>query len=358
MKYSSCLSAKLNVRNPFRVLRLPFLCRLYLSLTRPTYQTKWDWRVRRRIDALLFIILRRLQISTSGCLQIMMGEREREVLFNAHNFQFHSIYAPEYKIGYEPETSAVLDLLLRDGDVFYDIGSNWGHFSIFAASRNGFRGTIHAFEAHPKTYSDLDKIVQSLGIAQQVHCHECALSDKEGIAHIEFPDALHSGLARVNVKGMGTKVVLRTLDSLRLDPPSLCKLDVEGSESAVLIGANNTLRAHKPMVIFETWRNTKYPEEALKPFNYLMNLGYFFFQPIIRSSGGTSEVINGDASGTLLESDAELVLKPFDANERFSMAEHFNALACHQDRLHELEASFQTVSDAGNGSVRSRHTPR
>ena len=59
---------------------------------------------------------------------------------------------------------ATYERLPEDG-VFYDIGSNWGWFTMHVASRPGFRGKIHAFEPFASSYADLCDLVRQAGLA-------------------------------------------------------------------------------------------------------------------------------------------------------------------------------------------------
>ena len=52
---------------------------------------------------------------------------------------------PQNKPIYEPETSALLDQLVGDEDVFFDVGANWGWYSVLIAARPTFHGTVHTF---------------------------------------------------------------------------------------------------------------------------------------------------------------------------------------------------------------------
>ena len=56
---------------------------------------------------------------------------------------------PKNKPIYEPETSALLDQLVGDDDVFFDVGANWGWYSVLIAAWSTFHGTVHTFEPFP-----------------------------------------------------------------------------------------------------------------------------------------------------------------------------------------------------------------
>ncbi len=286
MKAMNLLTKRLKRRNPFAVTKLPPLCELYLKMIAPPYRTAWERRVSRRID----------------------------------QFRFR--------------------LLMRARDVFYDVGSNWGHYSVFVASRPGFAGRIHAFEAHPDTFRDLEKMVRSLQIERIVECHHFGVSDSDSAASIAFSDGLHSGLATINQLGHGVPIALKTLDSLGLEPPAVIKLDVEGHEAAALRGATKIFREHAPMLVFESWCNFKHPHETLEPFPLLESLGYVFFQPVfLQSTGGVRYALaSGHDSG--LDSEVEIALVPIATAQRFLFAEYLNVFACPESRIGELEAIF------------------
>src|SRR5437899_2850268 len=44
----------------------------------------------------------------------------------------------------------LLDRLVREGDVFFDVGANLGFYSFYVGPLCGRSGSIHAFEANPR----------------------------------------------------------------------------------------------------------------------------------------------------------------------------------------------------------------
>ena len=132
--------------------------------------------------------------------------------------------------------------VLRDGDLFIDVGANAGSYTILACSAVGARGI--AFEPIPNSYkrlmanirlNDLDEkvILANMGVGAQ-HEHIVFTSDSDTINHV---------LARNEQNTNTTDVEMTTLDTfLQGESPALVKIDVEGYETPVLEGAGKKLK--------------------------------------------------------------------------------------------------------------------
>ena len=328
------------------VLReLPPLARYY----RYAFQTPCS----RKAEFLLFAPLRKLfpLVRRSGLLPYRgRFEYERcgkafQVEFDARNVQFQALYSRVYPSGYEQELGLLIDCLLPEGGILYDIGSNWGYFTLYAAS-NRQELSIHAFEPVPNTHRDLKSSVEQAGLTNLVTRHEFALADTNGEAFIEIPDGVHSGTAELTLNPKGTRIVTRQLDSLQLSAPHFIKMDVEGHEAAVLRGASHTLQSSWPYIVFENSRNYASPDTTLEPLRLLSDLVYRLFLPSVkRSKNGcdyhvpcgwqmeinrAQEVNDGDY----------LALAPFEASDRFLFQHDLNVFACHESKLSELRSRF------------------
>ena len=62
---------------------------------------------------------------------------------------------------WEPEETDVILRLLRQGDVFVDIGANIGYFTLLASDAVGNAGKVFAFEPDPKNFRLLQKNVET-----------------------------------------------------------------------------------------------------------------------------------------------------------------------------------------------------
>ena len=155
---------------------------------------------------------------------------------------------------YEPEVAAVVRGSLGPGDVFVDVGAHIGYFTLLGATRVGPSGTVLAFEASPRTSTELTTNVRLNGF-RQVQVRSEALSDESGVATFFQGPAGNTGLGSLRAGGGGAPEVVPIvrLDDV-LDPGrrvSLIKIDVEGAEHRVLRGAERCLTRDRPDVVLE-----------------------------------------------------------------------------------------------------------
>jgi FkbM family methyltransferase len=154
----------------------------------------------------------------------------------------------------EPEMLDWLDENLQDEDVFFDVGANVGIYSIYAALRKP-TATIYAFEPE---YSNLHNLKQNIlenDLKKNISPYSIALDENSGISQLLIQDttpgaALHT-VSKIDLKytHTGEEVVWRegiatmTLDEfcfLSQVTPNLIKIDVDGTETAILKGGQKT----------------------------------------------------------------------------------------------------------------------
>ena len=147
-----------------------------------------------------------------------------------------------------------LDENLEDGDVFFDVGANVGIYSIYAALRKT-KAEIYAFEPE---YSNLHQLKQNIlenSLMKNIYPYALALDDKTGISKLQIQDTT-PGAAKHTVSKhdlakthMGEDVVWRegvatiTLDEFCIlagIKPNILKIDVDGTETAILKGGQKT----------------------------------------------------------------------------------------------------------------------
>jgi FkbM family methyltransferase len=255
------------------------------------------------------------------------------------------LYVSHFACGYEAEVGTLLYLLIPDDGVFIDVGSNWGYFPLFVASRPGFHGLIHAFEPFPTTFEDLQSVIKQARLTNRIKTHQVAHSDQVGRTSMRLPDFTSSGLATIEKdmnRGQHGGISLGRLDDLETRSVSVIKIDVEGMESSVLRGGLKLLSQHSPFVILENTRSFSEPQQTLEPLRILQKLGYEFFQPGWFEQ--ESFAIGGDFWSHEVPKESfklnKLLLAPFSVTERFLRQPHMNVLACHQSKSQFLKSLF------------------
>lgn len=138
---------------------------------------------------------------------------------------------------------------LRPNDLFVDVGSNIGSFTILASKVCGARSI--AIEPDPKTFANLSRNIQINDIGEIVLAHRTAVGATQG--EIQFSIGKDTTNKVVtNLDEPSQTVPLSTLDALVGDGnPILLKLDVEGFEEEVLIGGKKTL-SNQNLLAIET----------------------------------------------------------------------------------------------------------
>jgi len=158
----------------------------------------------------------------------------------------------------ENEISAVTSLA-DDHCVFWDIGANYGVYTLCFLRNPDLRCRIIAVEPSPKTFLLLKKSCELNGDAGRVSLENVALSDHEGEG-VLYLSSINSGDNRiigsddnaVHNRGRGRKktpIRITTLDALAkkyfgsFPKRNVLKLDVQGAELLVLKGARELIGA-------------------------------------------------------------------------------------------------------------------
>lgn len=161
---------------------------------------------------------------------------------------------------HEFEDMSFLLHLLRQGDLFADIGSNIGSYTLLASGHRG--AETFAFEPIPTTYANLKNNVIVNHLEDRVSVHNIGLGAKPG--KLKFTNGLDTMNHVVNDDDhsvMTLEVDVDTLDNVMGGrSPLLMKVDVEGFETDVLNGAAAILedQALKAIIIELNGAGTHY----------------------------------------------------------------------------------------------------
>jgi FkbM family methyltransferase len=184
---------------------------------------------------------------------------------------------------FEPEETALLQRLLRDADLFVDVGANVGFYSCLARSMGVATIAVEPITANLRV---LFRNLQENGW-NDTEVWPVGLSDTTGIADIYGGGTAASLVAgwAGNREANRQTIPLTTLDRLldgRLDGKRLViKVDVEGAEFQLLSGATETLqRTPQPTWLMEIVLKQHRPavnERFMETFELFWSNGYQCF---------------------------------------------------------------------------------
>jgi FkbM family methyltransferase len=185
----------------------------------------------------------------------------------------------------------LLDIIktkLPANGTFWDIGSNIGLYSLYAAKVLKNKGNVVAFEPEKRAFARINENFTNNGLTN-FKAHPFALADENGEFELSvaesFGDGNHSIMSK-STQGSGTssyKVPVFRGDEAReknnIPVPSFVKIDVEGAEIKVLNGLDKTLRLPECTTVLVEVHSTILtsigePQGAKKIENYLKERGF------------------------------------------------------------------------------------
>ncbi len=286
---------------------------------------------------------RQLNLPASGTMDLATPDGPKRLPFDARNTHYQGIFLTGFELGYEAASLALLDVLLGNDGTFYDVGGNFGYFSLSLAARPGSKGHIHTFEPHPTSFAELKQHIAASGLGGHITPHDIALSDQDGTGRLRI-DSLHSALTKLVDGAGGVDVPLQKLDSLDLPKPDVLKIDVEDHELAVLKGGKRLLTDHRSAVLFESLRGAPLGA-TFQPFDYLEGLGYGFHVPAWHLEDHEGGFFVSEPSALNLQGRTpSLALLTFERHNRFLLDDNLNILAWPKEKAAELRELFEEHS--------------
>lgn len=214
---------------------------------------------------------------------LLQFPRTYDFIFNIKNNYLVNYYLKQV---HEPDFNAFRLLSSDEPQLFLDIGANVGMsaLSIFTLKSNA---KVISFEPNLVNFPYLDKLANKFsdfqylpfGLGDQVNSldfyypiynnkhmtalgscehHKAASWLNENTVYFFNPDKLKIEKITINV---------RTLDSFNLEPDFI-KIDVEGFEYQVLLGATKTINTHRPILLIESVAKDDQVHQQLKNWGY------------------------------------------------------------------------------------------
>lgn len=193
-----------------------------------------------------------------------------------------------YYFGFQDPSLEKLYELCREDAVVLDIGCNIG-FTALKLAQKAKAGSVICFEPDPFNYACCRKNLE-LNRFHNIRALNVALGNDTGKVQMELRTPANRGGNRINQSSArGLPVDIRRLDDLigelMVDRVDLIKIDVEGYELKVMEGAEQTIRAFKPILFIELDDNNlkDQADSAGELIAFLVRTGY---EHIVRSDSG------------------------------------------------------------------------
>jgi len=190
--------------------------------------------------------------------------------------------------GFEPATLQLYRRLVTPGDVVLDIGANIGSHTLPLAQLVEQDGRVLAFEptcfaidklrANAALNPDLQpriEVCQLMLVARTADAIEGAIYSSWPLTETEDLHEQHRGRL-MSTEGAKAVTLDEFLSQRSIDRINFIKIDVDGNEPAVLAGAEETLKRHKPKILMELapYLFRDHPEELRGMLQVLDRLGY------------------------------------------------------------------------------------
>ncbi len=190
--------------------------------------------------------------------------------------------------GFERMTRDLLDAHLEEGDLFIDAGAHWGVMSLSAVTAPAGGVRAIAIEPHPSNVAVLMQAISVNQMADSIVVVSGAAGEGSSILQLQLGTTMGHSLrpsARTGGIRRGLHVPVIAIDDLlasvgrRTANRIVIKVDVEGFEPEVLLGAKETIESgHVALIIWERGMDYRNNEETRAKANaaadWLSGLGF------------------------------------------------------------------------------------
>jgi len=178
-------------------------------------------------------------------------------LLKVHDKEYHYRYYSRWE-DFKPGREEDIIKLFRpkEGDIVIDVGAHIGKYTIIASKMVGSKGKVFAIEAHPDNYEILKKNI-ALNNLRNVIALNYAVHSEKTVVKLYEPDqdegaTIYNTIMADRPSSNNQnfiEVKADTLDSLlsqnMIKEVNWIKIDVEGAEYEVLVGASGILSNSK-----------------------------------------------------------------------------------------------------------------
>jgi FkbM family methyltransferase len=178
---------------------------------------------------------------------------------------------------WEPELNDIFKRYINKNSIVVDIGASIG---INTIKMSKFAKKVYSFEPFTQSFELLNTNI-SINNLDNVETFNYGLGNEEkNIDKMWFGflnKKKNMGTLRINKlynlynEPVDVNIKIKKLDNILNEPIDFIKIDVEGFENEVLLGAMNIITKYKPIIIMENWNIDN-------EYDILQNLGYSMFR--------------------------------------------------------------------------------
>ena len=149
--------------------------------------------------------------------------------------------------------------MLHKGDVVIDIGASWGLHTLYTSKLVGNTGMVISIEPFLYAFMELKWHVKK-NKCSNVITLDAAVGAYDGKVDISYEDGAGQGIVydccknshivknNISVRQKKLDTITEEIDMQKID---LIKIDVEGAEHNVLMGAEQTVEKYRPYIIID-----------------------------------------------------------------------------------------------------------
>lgn len=173
------------------------------------------------------------------------------------------------------EEIKVLLPLISPNDIVIDVGAYIGTHSIPFAKATAPNGGVYSIEPQRMAFAFLNTNIALNNYMNIIAINKFASDRIKKIKTPILDQTVPQNYGSFKIKNLkkGETVETVTIDSLKLSRVKLIKIDVEGHEEKVLVGATQTIKKYKPILYIECTN----PNTSKKVISKVFELGYFVY---------------------------------------------------------------------------------